>query len=110
MKLNDNLDKTLEEAGFICDNGNTRNSVIIGNLRSGPPVKDSPSGDKENLGQGIKPTCRNVNEATPLLAIGCSSSYKRGNIMLCNMLFHIFFKFLLPLFYFQVLLVWSIRP
>jgi hypothetical protein len=77
--LNENLEKTLEEAGFICDNGNTRNSVIIGNLRSGPPVKDSPSGDKENLGQGIKPTSRSVNEASPLLAIGCSSACKRGN-------------------------------
>ena len=83
MILNEHLDKTLEAAGFICDNGITRNSVIIGNLRSGPPVKDSPSGDTENqstdLGQGIKPTSRSVIEASPLLAIGCSSTHRRGN-------------------------------
>lgn len=37
--LNRHLDETLESAGLVCDDGLTRNSLIIGDLGRGPPSK-----------------------------------------------------------------------
>lgn len=40
--LNERLHETLEAVGFVCDNGHTRNNLIIANTGSEPPKKESP--------------------------------------------------------------------
>ncbi len=42
--MNQHLDETLEAAGFVCDDGQTRNSLIIADLGKSPPVKSQATG------------------------------------------------------------------
>lgn len=42
MLLNERLDETLESVGFVCDDGHTRNNLIIADAGSEPPKRDSP--------------------------------------------------------------------
>jgi len=42
--LSEHLDKTLEAAGFICDNGITRNTMVIADKKAScPPIRDPSS-------------------------------------------------------------------
>lgn len=44
VKLNDHLEKSLEAVGFICDNGVTKNYLIVNDIPSEPPpLKTAPN-------------------------------------------------------------------
>ena len=79
--LNERLDETLEAAGFVCDDGHTRNNLIIANTGSGPPKRDSPV--KPELSALCAKRITDCVDMVPSNIIcELSSSYRRGRCYL----------------------------
>ena len=96
--LSEHLDKTLEAAGFICDNGITRNTMVIADKKAScPPIRDPSSplpssthllDDEEETRPLLRKPSPYKNETSNEPSISGSISYpvKRGTEILLTCL------------------------